>query len=128
MNFIVYKTTNIINSKIYIGVHYTNPDVFDGYIGCGVSKGNLKKSVVRGFPAAVRKYGYKNFVRETLYVYPDSEEGMKQAYEMEASIVTWEFVKRNDNYNLTIGGNHPPYELLRKQIAQYTLDGKFICK
>ena len=34
MNYIVYKTTCLINNKIYVGVHHTNnPDVFDGYLG-----------------------------------------------------------------------------------------------
>ena len=33
LKFIVYCTTNIVNNKIYIGVHKTeNPDIFDGYI------------------------------------------------------------------------------------------------
>ena len=43
MKYIVYLTTNL-NSKInginriYIGVHKTeNPEIFDGYIGCGVN-------------------------------------------------------------------------------------------
>lgn len=37
MKYIVYKTTNIVNQKIYIGVHQTlNPDKFDGYLGCDV--------------------------------------------------------------------------------------------
>lgn len=37
MKYIVYKTTNLVNDFIYIGVHKTdNPDIFDGYIGCGV--------------------------------------------------------------------------------------------
>lgn len=42
MKYIVYLTTNINSSinginRIYIGVHQTkNPEIFDGYIGCGV--------------------------------------------------------------------------------------------
>lgn len=35
--YIVYQTINLVNNKIYIGVHKTvDPTVFDGYIGCGV--------------------------------------------------------------------------------------------
>ena len=34
MKYIVYCTTNIVNNKIYVGVHETeNPDIFDGYLG-----------------------------------------------------------------------------------------------
>lgn len=37
MKYIVYLTTNLVNKKIYIGVHGTeNPDKFDGYLGNGV--------------------------------------------------------------------------------------------
>lgn len=52
MNYIVYKTTNLINGKVYVGVHRTNPDIFDGYIGCGVSHKDKKKNK-KGFPKAV---------------------------------------------------------------------------
>lgn len=39
MKYIVYKTTCLVNSKIYIGYHQTsNPEVFDGYLGCGLYK------------------------------------------------------------------------------------------
>lgn len=43
MKYIVYKTTNLINNKIYVGVHRTNPDINDGYIGCGVTKKTKRK-------------------------------------------------------------------------------------
>ena len=125
MKFIVYKTTNLINNKIYVGVHRTNPDINDGYIGCGVTKKDKKKNI-KGFPKAVAKYGYENFKRETLFQYPDSEEGMKLAYAKEAEIVTIDFVRRKDTYNLTVGGKFTIYTTLKKVIAQYTLEGKFI--
>lgn len=32
MKYIVYKTTNLINNKIYIGIHgIKDPNIFDGY-------------------------------------------------------------------------------------------------
>lgn len=124
MNYIVYKTTNLINGKIYVGVHRTNPDIFDGYIGCGVSKKDQKKKI-KGFPKAVQKYGYENFKREILFIFPDTEEGKDLAYKKEAEIVNIDFIKRIDTYNLSVGGKIPKYEHSRK-IAQYTLQGKFI--
>lgn len=126
MNYILYLTTNKINSKVYVGVHRTNPDIFDGYIGCGVTNKDKKKKVIKGFPAAVRKYGYENFERIILQVFPDTEEGEILAYKAEEELVNEEWVKSSDNYNLTIGGKRPPYKNLRKEIAQYTLGGKFI--
>lgn len=126
MNYIVYKTTNLINQKIYIGVHRTDPSIDDGYIGCGINQKDLKRKRLKGFPAAVRKYGYKNFKRETLFIYPDTEEGMKQAYQKEAEIVTIDFVKSHKTYNLIVGGKFTIYENLKKVIAQYTIDGKFL--
>lgn len=52
--YIVYKTTNQINSKFYIGMHQTE-DLNDGYLGSGVI---LKK--------AIKKYGRSSFKREII--------------------------------------------------------------
>ncbi len=125
MNYIVYKTTNLINGKEYIGVHRTDPDIFDGYIGCGVTKKDQKKNK-KGFPQAVKKYGYENFKRETLFIYPDTHDGLLEAYAKEAELVTAEYVKLDTNYNLTVGGKWTVYETLKKQINQYDVDGTFI--
>ena len=116
IKYIVYQTTNLINGKIYVGVHRTNVDIFDFYYGCGFSKKDQKKSVTKGFPAAIRKYGMENFKRETLFEYPDTKEGMLDAFKKEGEIVTDEFVKREDTYNLTRGGRFTVYENLRKSI------------
>lgn len=53
--YIVYKTTNLINNKIYVGRHCTNK-LEDGYLGSG---GNY-------FINALRKYGVENFKRDTI--------------------------------------------------------------
>jgi hypothetical protein len=38
MKYIVYLTTNLVNKKIYVGVHETEtPYEFDGYLGDGVT-------------------------------------------------------------------------------------------
>ena len=104
MNYVVYKTTNKINGKIYVGVHRTNPDIFDGYIGCGITHKDKKKKILKGFPAAVQKYGYENFIREILFIYADTEEGKCLAYKKEEEIVNTDFVKDSRTYNLTRGG------------------------
>lgn len=126
MKYIVYLTINQINHKVYVGVHRTNPEIFDGYIGCGINKKDRKNKIEKGFPSAVHKYGYENFVRRTLKEFPDTEQGMKDAYAMEEAIVNEKFVKSSKTYNLVKGGKFSVYEALKKEIAQYTLDGKFI--
>lgn len=123
-NYIVYKTTNLINNKIYIGVHITDTSKEDTYIGCGVVRNTISNPRT-AFHFAVLKYGYDNFKRETLFTYPFTEEGMNLAYAKEAELVNSEFLKRADVYNRALGGKIT--FLSRKQkIAQYTLDGKFL--
>lgn len=126
MNYIVYKTTNIINGKIYIGVHKTaNPNVFDGYIGNGVTSqksatGNTK------FHNAVRKYGYENFKREIIEIFPGTNEGCNDAYQLEAKLVNEDFIKRKDVYNMALGGYGQSGLMGCTKVLQYSLDGKFI--
>lgn len=55
MIFIVYKTTNLINGKCYIGQHKCESEEFDGYLGSGLL---IQK--------ALEKYGIKNFEREVI--------------------------------------------------------------
>ncbi len=85
----VYKITNKINNKIYIGCHQTN-DLDDGYMGSG-------KYINRAYC----KYGIDSFTKEILDFYPD----VSSMFEAEASIVSREFVKEDTNYNLAVGGH-----------------------
>ena len=92
MYYIIYKTTNILNNKFYIGKHQTN-NLKDSYIGSG-------KALVQ----AIKKYGRENFKFEILF-YLNSEEEMNAK---EKEIVTEEFVKNPQTYNLTVGGEGGP--------------------
>lgn len=125
--YIVYKTTNKINNKIYIGVHRTNIDIDDGYIGCGLynSINSIKQFKSYKFHKAVKKYGIKNFIRETLFEYDDTEAGKRAAYKKEAELVNREFLKRKDVYNMCLGGKVPS-SMSEREIAQYDMDGNFL--
>lgn len=125
--YIVYKTTNKINGYIYIGVHRTNVDINDGYIGCGLYNCiNWSKQFRHyKFHNAVKKYGISNFVRETLFEFEDTESGKRAAYKKEAELVNREFLKRKDVYNTCLGGKVPS-SILEKEVAQYELNGTFL--
>ena len=122
--YIVYKTTNKINGKYYVGVHKTIKGITDSYIGNGITCENFKYKKY-AFHSAVKKYGYKNFVRETLFTYPGTDEGMIEAYKKEAEIVNRDFIKNPMTYNECLGGRVPSY-VHERAVCQYDSDGNFI--
>lgn len=123
MKYIVYLTTNLINNKIYIGVHGTeDPNKWDHYLGCAVFD-NVPNSYNKRqtpFQCAVAKYGPKNFNRKTLRIF----DNLQDALDLERWLVCPSFIERTDTYNITLGGGIPP--TLEKSIYQYDLDGNFI--
>jgi len=86
--YLVYKTTNLINHFIYIGVHCTNK-LDDGYLGSGT---NILK--------AIKEFGKENFIREILFFCNSKEEMLQK----EKEFVTNEFRNRKDTYNKNVGG------------------------
>lgn len=84
MFYTIYKITNNLNGKFYIGKHQTK-NLQDGYMGSG-------KLIRR----AIRKYGLDNFTKEILHVY-DTEEEMNTK---EKELV----VLGESSYNLCEGG------------------------
>ena len=90
--YYIYKITNLINGKIYIGQHTTS-NLDDGYMGSG-------KILIR----AIKKYGVENFRKEIQGFYENESE----LNYVERMLVDQTFVDRPDTYNLTLGGNKPP--------------------
>jgi len=88
MFYTIYKITNLLDGKIYIGKHQTK-DLNDGYMGSGK---HLKR--------AIFKYGIENFKKEILFQF-DNETDMNTK---EAELVTEEFCLSEDTYNLCPGG------------------------
>lgn len=85
---LVYKITNHIDGRIYIGVHKTNR-IDDSYMG---SSKELKQDI--------KKLGINNFTKTILFNFNNSEE----MFEKEARLVNRGFVNRRDTYNKSLGG------------------------
>jgi hypothetical protein len=85
---IVYKTTCLVNGKVYIGVHSTN-NITDNYIGSGTA-----------LIAAIKKHGRNNFCRKILHIVSSRDE----AFKIEESLVTEDFVNNQNTYNTRVGG------------------------
>lgn len=88
MYFTVYKITNVINQRYYIGVHSTE-NLNDSYMGSS-----------RVVNSAISTYGIESFKKEILFLLDSSEE----AYAKEAELVTEETLKDPLCYNLKVGG------------------------
>lgn len=85
----VYKTTNLINGKIYIGVRtYKYNDKDDSYLGTGIA-----------IKAAIKKYGANSFKRNILLVAKAS-----YCYEIEQKLVNEVWILSSKNYNISLGG------------------------
>jgi hypothetical protein len=86
--FYLYQITNLINGKIYVGVHKTS-NLEDGYMGSG-----------KVLNRAIEKYGIENFRKDILEFFNTA----KEMFAKEKEIVTEEFLLREDTYNLKHGG------------------------
>lgn len=86
--YYIYKTTNLINNKQYIGKHYG--ELNDDYIGSGIL-----------MQRAISKYGKVNFKKEILCISKNEEENRLNE---DKFIRKYDAVNRDDFYNLCYGG------------------------
>lgn len=128
LKWILYITINQCNGKFYIGVHETNPDIFDGYIGLGIyreSDAKRKRRENNAFANAVIKYGYNNFKRTTIKIFPGTKEGKEMAYLYEELLVTETLIKSKQCYNTSSGGEMGGM-LSFKRVYKYDISGNFL--
>ncbi len=90
MHYTIYKITNQINGKYYIGRHATK-DVNDSYMGSGI-----------GIKNAIAKYGVENFTKEIIATADNTD----ALWDLELKIVNEDVVKDTMSYNMSYGGKH----------------------
>lgn len=88
MRYIIYKITNTLNGKYYIGRHSTK-NINDSYMGSGI-----------GIKNAIKKYGIENFTKEIILETTSSE----LLWELEKEIVNADIVNDPLSYNMAYGG------------------------
>jgi hypothetical protein len=90
MHYIIYKITNKVNGRYYIGRHATK-NLDDGYMGSG-----------KGIKNALEKYGIDNFTKEIIATAETSQD----LWQLEKDIVNESIVKDPLSYNISYGGKH----------------------
>ena len=88
---IIYKTTNLINNKIYIGKTLKKGKRFEKYFGSGIA---IQK--------AIKKYGIRNFKKEIIEIcFNEKKLNEKEIY--------WISFYNSNNpkigYNISLGGD-----------------------
>jgi len=104
----IYKITNLINNKIYIGKDTTSDS---NYFGSGLL-----------INRALKKYGKENFIKEVIDETTDYDElSKKEIYWIEK----YNSTDREIGYNISKGGdggdvfsNHPNLDLIKEKISQ----------
>lgn len=106
--YIVYRTTNNLNGKTYIGCHRAKT-IRPSYYGSGLL-------ILR----ALKKYGKRNFTKEVLFIFDNEEDMFAKEIELIA--------KLKPDYNIASGGVgdfksiKPEYEFQRGRYDRSSID------
>lgn len=114
LKFSVYRHTNLINGKVYIGITSQIPEKRWGKNGK-----NYTESIK--FNNAIKKYGWNNFKHEILY------EGLsnKEAISIEESLILY-YQKLNKSYNLIPNVYTNLGESRKIKVIVYNVYGEYI--
>jgi Putative endonuclease segE, GIY-YIG domain len=90
MFYYVYKITNLVNGKVYIGKRRHKTPETDTYMGSGVQ-----------ILSAIKKYGKDSFKKEILAIFSSNNESS----DLEAKLVTRGLIESGTSYNMHEGGH-----------------------
>jgi hypothetical protein len=107
----IYKTTNLINNKIYIGLSTKTVEESTDYYGSG-------KNILQ----SIKKYGKDNFEKEILIECDTLEE--LRGHEIKL-IAEYNSTDRNMGYNISPGGDTNP-DKQRVCMYKYSIEGELI--
>lgn len=118
---IIYKITNKINGKIYIGqTRLSLEKRWKKHLYDAKRQGNNK------FYKAINKYGAENFAIDII------EEGIKDIEQLNAREMYWikKYDSYNNGYNSTVGGEVSPmhYEEVRNKVSKSLTGREFSCE
>ena len=110
--YCIYKITNQINGKAYIGFTKNFMKRMWGH------QNTAQKGVGQAVHAAIRKYGWENFTREELYYSTNKQHTL----DMEDVFINLYETKGDRGYNITRGGQQgPPKGYVRKPMTEEQL-------
>ena len=106
---IIYKATNLINGKCYIGktIQKFEQRQYE-------HKKKANKSIYRGFCGALRKYGFENFSWEILCECDVMVLGIRETMK----IIVEHSHYTESGYNLTWGNDGGPWQITEEQIKR----------
>lgn len=100
----IYKITNIITNKIYIG--YTSQNINKRFYQHKWEAFNVNQSNNHSYLyKSMRKYGTENFIIDIIYEFNENSENWQ---ELEKYYINLFNSRRPNGYNLLEGGNKPP--------------------
>ena len=114
----IYKITNLINNKIYIGQSINIYQRWEAHKYTSLNKNSKEYNIY--FHNALRKYGINNFFFEIVELCDKDKLDEREKY----WIQYYDSCNRNVGYNESGGGCG--YNSERYHIEQYDLDGNFI--
>lgn len=121
----IYKITNDINNKVYIGQTTTTiPNRWHGHMSAAINE-HKNKSVLYN---AMRKYGRDKFhIKEISHYTRDSKEALINIlnFEEQRYIEQYKSLVTQNGYNLEKGGNNK--KVPGRKVCKYDLELNYIC-